>query len=51
VQWSLGFNLQHPAFAEMDILDQYDFVNDDDTVGDQAGEDNYKSPFPVSSKQ
>ena len=30
-----GFNLDHPAFRNMDIVDQYDFVNDDDNVTDQ----------------
>ena len=32
-----GFNnLEHQAFSSMDILDSYDFVNDDDNVDDEG---------------
>lgn len=33
-----GFELDHPAFAEASVIDQYDFVYDDGNVADEPGE-------------
>jgi serine protease AprX len=34
-----GFRTDHEAFAELDLKDEWDFVNDDDDVDNEAGDD------------
>ena len=34
-----GFNLDHAALRHVDVLDRYDFVNDDNNPADEVGQD------------
>ena len=33
-----GFSLEHEAFAQLDVVDQHDFINDDDETADETGD-------------
>ncbi len=37
-----GFNLKHTAITHIDVIDQYDFVNDDNDTSDQFNQDDLK---------
>ena len=37
-----GFNLKHTAITHLDVIDQYDFVNDDNDTSDQFNQDDLK---------
>jgi len=34
-----GFNTSHEAFEQLNLIDEYDFVNDDDDVDNEPGDD------------
>lgn len=33
-QFDTGFDLEHPAFSSLNLIDKYDFINNDTSVGD-----------------
>jgi len=39
-----GFVLQHEVFENLDVIDEYDFINDDGFTGYSAGEDPFGQP-------